>query len=128
MVFSPCHSGPLDVEDIPTADAISQRSGSSEDKSSIDKAPSEKKREGNSDNFVDDVFQFKRGSRRTSSSFLNLFVNQSQQGMFATIVGETIERFTPTNSRILRIIRISKIKNSYQSVNRWLNELNSCFM
>ncbi|OXA52607.1 F-BAR domain only protein 2 [Folsomia candida] len=82
----------LDIaEDVlPTADAISQRSGSSEDKSSIDRAPipSEKKREGNSDKFVssDDFFQFKRGSRRTTSllSQLNLFIPQSQQGYKGT--------------------------------------------
>lgn len=69
------------MEDIPIADAISQRSGSSEDKSSLDKTPipsENKKREGNVDDQNTNLNEFRfRGSGK-ATSLLNLFVPQSQ--------------------------------------------------
>jgi len=70
-------AGVLEVEEVGPGDGVSRGSGSSEEKSSLDKSVGgEKKREGNIDNSVEDI-RSSKGSRRTTS-LLNLFIPLSQ--------------------------------------------------
>jgi hypothetical protein len=65
------------MEEVGPGDGASRGSGSSEDKSSLDKSVGvEKKLEGNIDNSVEDI-RSSKGSRRTTS-LLNLFIPLSQ--------------------------------------------------